>query len=171
MFRSILLLLVILALYINVALSAQAPDITLKDINNKSVTLSDLYSENVVLIEFWSTTCEPCKKQLPKMQALLDKYGDKGLVVVSIATDSARMMSKVKPYVNGNRYTFITLHDPDQKAWKAFHAPAEPYTIVVDKGGEVAYVHIGYNPGDEYEMESVVVNLLGIEGTWKKLTD
>ncbi|MGQ9706094.1 MAG: peroxiredoxin family protein [bacterium] len=148
------------------SLPAKAPDFTLKDINNKTVSSSDLYGNYVILIEFWSIPCEPCKKQLPKMDALLEKYGDKGFMVISMAIDSVRTQSNVKPYVNGQGYSFITLLDFDQKVYKAFHAPGEPYTVIIDRDGNIAYTHLGYNAGDERNMEAVVCNLLGIEGTW-----
>jgi peroxiredoxin len=148
------------------SLPTSAPEFSLKDVNNKIVSSNDLYGKNVILIEFWSIPCEPCKKQLPKMNALLEKYGDKGFMVISMAIDSVRTMDRVKPYVDGQGYTFMTLLDPDQKAYKTFHAPGEPYTIIIDKDGNIAYTHFGYNPGDERVMEATVCKLLGIEGTW-----
>jgi len=148
------------------SLPTGAPEFSLKDTNNKTVSSADLYGKYVILIEFWSIPCEPCKKQLPKMDALLEKYGDKGFKVFSIAIDSVRTMDRVKPYIDGQGYSFITLLDPDQKVYKTFHAPGEPYTIIIDKDGNIAYTHLGYNPGDEREMEAMVCKLLGIEGAW-----
>lgn len=79
-----------------------APTLTLKDLNDKNVTLSGLKGK-VVLINFWATWCGPCRIEIPWLIALQNKYGDKGLVVLGIAMDEEGK-SVVAPFVANERF-------------------------------------------------------------------
>src|SRR5882762_3635140 len=65
---------------------AVAPDVTVKDLNDKSVTLAD-YRGKVVLVNFWATWCDPCRVEIPWLIEMQDKYGPKGFTVLGIAMD------------------------------------------------------------------------------------
>ncbi len=57
------------------------PDFALKDLQGNEVSSSDLRGK-VVLIDIWATWCQPCKKEMPGYQKLLDRYGSRGFAVV-----------------------------------------------------------------------------------------
>ncbi|NTD99216.1 redoxin domain-containing protein [Agrobacterium tumefaciens] len=54
-------------------ISEQAPEFKVRDINGKEVSLSDFKGKTIV-IDFWATWCGPCKKSLPAMQMMVNKY-------------------------------------------------------------------------------------------------
>jgi thiol-disulfide isomerase/thioredoxin len=60
---------------------SRLPDFSAKDLNGHEVTSADLKGK-VVLVDFWATWCQPCKKEMPGYQKLLDKYGPRGFAVV-----------------------------------------------------------------------------------------
>ena len=60
-----------------------APPFTLKDLTGKEVSLAD-YRGKLVIIDFWATWCPPCKKELPHIQKIYDKYKDKEVIVLAI---------------------------------------------------------------------------------------
>jgi hypothetical protein len=61
-----------------------APDIQLKDLDGKPASLSALRGK-VVLVDFWSTACRPCVKNLPRIAELHAKHAARGFDVMSIA--------------------------------------------------------------------------------------
>jgi peroxiredoxin len=72
---------------------ATAPDFKLRDINDKIYALSDFHGRPVI-VNFWATWCEPCRSELPTIQAAyarLQKEGPQpgpGLEVLGVAVDS-----------------------------------------------------------------------------------
>jgi thiol-disulfide isomerase/thioredoxin len=78
------------------------PDLVLKDLNDKQVSLKD-FSGKVVLVNFWATWCDPCKTEIPWLLELHQKYGEKGFVVLGVAMDDEGK-SVVKPFVEKERF-------------------------------------------------------------------
>lgn len=142
------------------AMAAEASPFSLRDINGEKVSLSD-YKGKVVLMSFWATWCGPCKEEMPHLQKLYTAKKDEGFVVLSISTDDARSASKVKPWIKKNQYDFPVLLDKESSVIAQYNpSKTLPYTVVVDQKGEIAKVHAGYNPGDEKELEELVLSLL-----------
>jgi peroxiredoxin len=138
-----------------------ASDFTLRDVNGSQVTLSGL-KDKVVVLSFWATWCGPCKEEMPHLQKMYDAHKDQGLVVLSISTDDARSASRVKPYVMKMGYSFPVLLDRESTVIGAYNpAKTLPYTVVIDRKGEVVRRTSGYNPGDETELEAFLVSTLG----------
>jgi cytochrome c biogenesis protein CcmG, thiol:disulfide interchange protein DsbE len=138
----------------------KAADFTLRDLNGQSATLSQ-YAGKVVVMSFWATWCAPCKEEMPHLQTMYNERKDKGLVVLSISTDDARSASRVKPYIEKMGYNFPVLLDRDSTVIGS-HNPSKsvPYTVVVDRKGEVVQRIAGYNPGDEAALIALVDKLL-----------
>jgi thiol-disulfide isomerase/thioredoxin len=79
-----------------------APDISVKDLDDKSVTLAD-YRGKVVLVNFWATWCDPCREEIPWLIEMQDRYGPKGFTVLGIAMDEEGK-PVVAPFVGKQRY-------------------------------------------------------------------
>jgi thiol-disulfide isomerase/thioredoxin len=79
-----------------------APDLTLKDIDGKDVSLSQ-YKGKVVLVNFWATWCEPCRFEIPWLIEMQQKYGPKGFTVLGVAMDDEGR-SIVAPWVQKERF-------------------------------------------------------------------
>jgi peroxiredoxin len=137
-----------------------ASDFTLRDINGAEQTLSGLKGK-VVVLSFWATWCGPCKEEMPHLQAMYKELEQQGFVVLSISTDDARSASKVKPFIMKMGYTFPVLLDRESTVIGAYNpSKTLPYTVVVDRKGEVVRRTSGYNPGDEGELKTFVTGLL-----------
>jgi thiol-disulfide isomerase/thioredoxin len=63
------------------------PEFSLRDLQGRKLSSSSLRGK-VVLVDFWATWCEPCKKEMPGYQHLADVYGPRGLVVVGFKLDN-----------------------------------------------------------------------------------
>ncbi len=79
-----------------------APEIRLKDLNGKEVSLAD-YKGQVVLLNFWATWCDPCRVEIPWLIDLQTKYASRGFTVVGVAMDEEGK-SVVAPFIEKERF-------------------------------------------------------------------
>ena len=138
------------------------PKMKLKDLNKKRQELSQYYSDGPILMNFWNLACEPCKKEMKELDKLHLKYEKQGFDVVSINIDNTRNMSKVKSYVNSQKYTFTVLSDPRAELFRKMGGKVMPFVIIADSVGEIVNRHVGYTPGDEKELEKEILHLLAV---------
>jgi thiol-disulfide isomerase/thioredoxin len=82
--------------------AATAPDFTVKDLDDKDVSLSQ-YKGKAVLVNFWATWCEPCREEIPWLIQFQNKYSAKGFTVLGIAVDEEGK-KVVQPYVLKERF-------------------------------------------------------------------
>ena len=136
------------------------PKMKFKDLNNKRKELSQYYSNGPILLNFWNLACEPCKKEMKELDKLHQKYEKQGFDVVSINIDGTRNMSKVKSYVNSQKFAFSVLSDPRAELFRKMGGKVMPFVIIADSTGEIISRHVGYNPGDEKELEKEILHLL-----------
>src|ERR1700757_3878001 len=68
-------------------IGSRLPNFSLTDLEGHPVSSSELRGK-VVLIDFWATWCQPCKKEMPGYQKLLDQYGPQGFVVIGFKFDT-----------------------------------------------------------------------------------
>jgi len=136
------------------------PKMKLKDLNKKPKELSQYYSDGPILLNFWNLACEPCKKEMKELDKLHLKYTNEGFDVVSINIDGTRNMSKVKSYVNSQKFAFTVLSDPRAELFRKMGGKVMPFVIIADSTGEIINRHVGYNPGDEKALEKEILHLL-----------
>ncbi len=136
------------------------PDFTLPDMDGGKLTLSELWEQGPVLVNFWATWCVPCCKELPHLQRFLDEYGSRGFQVVVVAEDGPRTVSKVKPYMKGHGYEFRVALDTAGEVRRLYHASTLPYSVLADKGGSIAFAHSGYRAGEETLLEDEIARIL-----------
>lgn len=132
------------------------------DLNGKEFCLEDIYKKGAVIIDFWSTTCSPCKDEHLVLSDFLGKYAKNGLQIVSISTDPASKKNKIIPYLVSNKYDFIPIHDEDGSIKRQYQVTSIPVVFIINKNGEIVYQHTGYEPGDEDELEKWLKIALGI---------
>lgn len=141
-----------LAAFASLVLNAgPVPDFTLKKLDGSIFRMKDAVGKQVILVDFWATWCGPCAKLLKKVQDIKDRYPD--VLVLAISIDDAASQAKVAQYVHGRGYDFTVLLDPDTSVCKMFNPQVGvPFTLLIDKRGELAYTHSGYLPGQEKEL-------------------
>jgi thiol-disulfide isomerase/thioredoxin len=137
-------------------LGDRAGDFTLKDLNGSSVKLSDLKG-SVVIVDFWASWCDPCKKELPALDALAAKYPK--LIVVGVNVDKKRENAEKTLKLLSISKVRVVL-DPDGATPSQYDLPKMPSSFVIDAKGIVRGVHAGYEDGDEHKVESEIQPLL-----------
>lgn len=152
--------LVVLFSSIVIADENKLPSFKLKDFNNKRIDLSTMYLDGPVAINVWNMSCEPCKKEMKYLNDFHIKYRDEGFKFISINIDSPRGMSKVKSYVKSMKWEFPLLSDPRAEFFRKTGGSVMPYLLLVNKDGSIFKRHVGFNPGDEVNLESEIIEMI-----------
>jgi cytochrome c biogenesis protein CcmG/thiol:disulfide interchange protein DsbE len=129
-------------------------------IDNKNIQISELYKKGPVLINFWALWCEPCKVEMRSLKLLYDNYKDKGFTILGINQDSPKSVSKVRSYISSQKIKFPVAIDPNSQLLQKFNGQSIPYSLLINKEGEVVYKNVGYLPGDEIKLEKEIQKLL-----------
>jgi peroxiredoxin len=133
-----------------------APTLELPSADQKAtVKLAD-HRGKVVLLDFWATWCEPCRKSFPAYQKLMDRSAGR-LVVIGVSVDEDP--SGIAQFVEETRVSFPIAWDEGQAAAQSYAPPTMPTSFVVDKNGIVRSVHAGYEAGDELALEQELQSL------------
>jgi peroxiredoxin len=138
-----------------------APDFAVAQAANGKgkVALSKLRGK-VVLVDFWGTYCEPCKKSFPKLQDLHTKYAASGLRIVGISEDEADDKDHIPGFASTYGAKFAVGWDEDKSIAKSYKPETMPTSYLIDKNGVVRYAHVGYHDGEEVEVEKEIKELL-----------
>lgn len=139
----------------------RAPDFNVKVLagGKGSVSLKSLRGK-VVLVDFWGTFCEPCKKSFPKLQDLNTKYAASGLQIVGISEDEVDDKDKIPGFGDTYGAKFTLGWDEDKSIAKSYKPQTMPSSFIIDKKGVIRYAHVGYHDGEEVEVEKEIKELL-----------
>ncbi len=134
-----------------------APDFTLKSLNEKNLKLSE-YAGNVVLLNFWASWCAPCRLEMPLLNDLHNKYKKLGFVVLGVNVEE--QSEKARSYIAERPVDFPVLFDDSNSVSKQYKVVAMPTTVMIDRNGNMRYLHQGYKPGDENKYKKMVKILI-----------
>jgi thiol-disulfide isomerase/thioredoxin len=115
-----------------------APEISLPDVNGKTMNLSDLRGK-VVLVDFWASWCGPCRKENPNVVKLYKKYKSKGFTVLSVSLDEDPNKWKEAIAKDGLEWNN---HVSDLMGWNSkmpqlYGFEGIPFTVLVNKEGKI----------------------------------
>ena len=111
----------------------QEADFTLTDLQGKKWSLKELTGK-VVLVNFWATWCPPCRKEMPDLNALYQRFKDQGFVVLAISDEEA---DKVKPFIAEGNISYPVMLDPGRKVNELFQVEGIPKSFVYDREGKL----------------------------------
>ena len=138
-------------------LDSPAPDFTLKALDGSNIKLSE-QAGNVVLVNFWASWCGPCRKEMPLLNELHEKYSPLGFTVlgVNVEQDTAQ----ARRFIEDNPVKFPVLLDTSNDVSRDYEVVAMPTTAIIDRHGIVRYLHKGYKEGDEDKYRKMVKKLV-----------
>jgi len=128
--------------------STPATGFSLNSLAGQSVALSQ-FKGNVVLVNFWATWCGPCQQEMPLLDQMYKKYKPAGFTLLGVNVD--KEAPAVKELLSRKPVSFPVLLDPENSVSRAYHVADMPSSVIIDRKGNVRYVHRGYRPGDENE--------------------
>ena len=136
-----------------------APDFSLPDMDGEKHALSD-YRGKVVMLNFWATWCPPCRREMPSMQRLYEKYSERGLVVVAVNQfEDPDLVFEFTGRLSLEP-TFPILFDRESRVSEQFKVKGLPTTYLLDKQGRIHYRAIGGREFDHPEVEALIEGLL-----------
>lgn len=138
-----------------------APDFSLPTLDGKTVTLSDYIGKSVVLIDFWSTTCDPCMMEMPHLVELYEKHKAQGFVVLAISLDGPESRAMVGSVAHDKGMVFPVLLDEETTVVGRYNPKREmPFAVVIDRSGSIVHKRGGYTAGDEKTLAAEVEKAL-----------
>jgi TonB family protein len=121
-----------------------APAFELKALNGTSFTFTSLKGQPV-LLDFWTTWCEPCRKAMPVLESLYREYREKGLVILGI--DAGEDRQTVETFLRTAPASYPAVLGGESDILKTFQVSAYPTYVLIDSTGKIVAHQIGY-PGD-----------------------
>jgi peroxiredoxin len=141
--------------------TGSAPDFSLKSTDGKTVRLSDYLGKSVVLVDFWSTTCDPCLAEMPYLVDLYKANKDKGFVVLAVSLDGPESLADVSRVVHDKGMVFPVLLDQETTVVARYNPRRDmPFSVLIDRHGSIVQKKPGYTPGDEKTLAAEVEKAL-----------
>ena len=109
--------LALLLLFSSVFGQKQLPNISLPNLEGKSLSLTANFGEKdkFYIFSFWATWCTPCIQELDEMNDIQEEWKKTvNLEIIAVATDDSRTQKRVKPLVSGKEWTYQVLLDTNQ---------------------------------------------------------
>jgi len=134
-----------------------APDFALKTSSGENTRLSEHRGE-VVMINFWASWCAPCRQEMPLLEELYNQYQPLGFTIlgVNVEQDSSKALAMLEDIP----VSFPTLLDTQSTVSKLYDVVAMPTSILIDRDGNMRYLHHGYKPGYEEQYQQQVRELI-----------
>lgn len=139
-----------------------APQVALKDLNGRTVRLSD-YQGKVVLVNFWATWCPPCRAEMPDLVKLQSEYGKDGLQIIGI-TYPPQKKAEVRRFANSLKVNYpIVLGTRELKA-RFSSEDILPLTVVINRDGKVSDIISGILLREEFDEKIKPLLTKNLEG-------
>ena len=156
------LLLLLSTILLPLAVAAQIPAVTLKNLNGETVRTDTLSNGGKpMIIDFFATWCKPCNRELSAISEVYDEWQEEtGVKLIAISIDQAHNINKVKPLVDQLGWPYEVLLDPNSDFKRALGVQLIPYVLVVDGDGKIIGKHQGYTDGEEDQLIEEVRNAI-----------
>jgi peroxiredoxin len=120
-----------------------APDFTLRDLRDRTVQLSAYRGEKAVLLFFWASWCSICLREMPVLENFYRQYRGKDVEFLGITVDRNR--AAIESILETREISFPILIDSDKVVAGDLYRLAGPipFTLIIDKEGEICWTHLG----------------------------
>jgi peroxiredoxin len=138
-----------------------APDFSMSDLHGTNHSLSS-YRGKVVVINFWASWCPECVEELSSLNALYEKFRERGLIVLGITVDKSREV--VDPVIRRSNVTYpVILNTAGSSLLRQYRLIGLPNTVVIDRSGVIAARTIGRTDFMSQDFIKQIESLLGTE--------
>jgi peroxiredoxin len=119
----------------------QFPEIDFTLIDGKKVSSGE-FAGNLMLINFWATTCTPCRKEIPDLVNLHNEYSSKGFSVLGVAMSYDRPDQVIR-FKQDYKIPYPLAMDIDSSIATRLNVEAIPLTLLISPRGRIGYRHSG----------------------------
>ena len=133
------------------------PALALADLDGRQWTLQALVGR-VVLLNFWASWCEPCRMEMPSLEAAAQAQRDAGLVV--LAVNYKETAATIHAFLERMPYKATILLDADGDAATAWTPKVFPSTVLIGRDGRPVATVMGDLDWTGTEARSLVEPLL-----------
>jgi peroxiredoxin len=119
------------AAVVEVKAGNQAPEFSARDIDGKLVSVI-AFRGRVVLLHFWATWCASCREEMPSLEKIYARHGDRGLRVVGVASDSKE---DIREFFRDFPVSYSLISDPKSEVQRLYGVRGIPVSFVVDRRG------------------------------------
>lgn len=126
------------------------PDFSGTRLNGEIITLAEFRDEQVVVLDFWATWCQPCVAGMPTLQELHEELGELGVQILAI--NVGEDIEKVREFIENEGYSFPVVLDQDRQTKNEFGVQGIPQLFVVGKDGSLQHHSVG-NPMTERQLK------------------
>jgi thiol-disulfide isomerase/thioredoxin len=146
-----ILTILIFMTFVSPSVQAQAGDVKEIRVMNFDQLEPHLHFKNdtVYLVNFWASWCAPCRKEMPAIKAVAEKYSDRPFKVLLISLDiPGQLETHLKPYLESNNIDMdiVLLDDPDQNRWISLVDESWtgeiPFTLIYGKNFREAHSQV-----------------------------
>ncbi len=137
--------------------SGRAPNFAVTTFDGQPVDMDTLRGQ-IVLLNFWASWCVPCREEAPHLQAVWEKYRERGVVVLGIAWSDVDSDSLA--FMNEFGLTYPNAPDLGTRIGDDYALAGVPETYIIDQQGDVIERLIGTTRVNETYLSSVIDRLL-----------
>jgi peroxiredoxin len=134
-----------------------APLFATETAQGRKIKMGD-FKGKLVILNFWTTWCPPCRLEMPSMERLYRDFKGDGLEIV--AANFMESKDSINSFVNENGFTFKVLLDRDGDIAQKYGVHALPVTFVIGRDGKVLAKSFGYKDWYSEETQKLVASLL-----------
>ena len=134
-----------------------APEFALAARDGGEVSLEGLKGQ-VVMVNFWASWCGPCRQEMPHLEALYQRYESLGFTLLGVNVD--KDSRDAQEFLDETPVTFPILFDPESAVSELYDVIAMPSTVLVDRDGNMRFIHHGYKPGYENDYQAQIRALI-----------
>ena len=127
------------------------PDVSYIDTNGVAYTPKSLTGK-VVVVNFWATWCGPCRKEIPDLSRVYDKYKDKGLVIIGVLTDDPSNQELLN-FASDHEMSYPIVRASSDILISYDYPRNLPTTFVFDRSGRMVDSHVGPLKADQFSRD------------------
>lgn len=134
-----------------------APSVKLASLDGKHFDLNALGGK-IVVLNLWFIGCSPCRKEIPKLNELVQEFSGKPVVFLAPSFDSAESL---REFLKTTAFAYHIVPDAEAVINRQFNASAFPTHIVIDQNGLIEATLVGASDRRPEEVRRLILRLLG----------